>query len=417
VKIAPFAILAIVMMFLAGASSGVMGQPRGGTSGTSKPRPTPTKPKPILIPAAKVIKVYKPEIRLVTPTTGSLSVAADSGANLLVEPITNKKADGQEGTVPAGEGVFTFNNLKPGRYRVAGELVGHHPAEKEIAIQANKSQSLTLFFEPIVFSLTVKTNIGSGELKYGPEGQLNKVASIVNGKAQLSLPQGKYSLEIKSGEFGYQTRSEILSLDKDQVLDMDLTRIVLSTDTLSPTWTKDGLQEWEMPAGWHDSKKSLVVKGAGVALPREQGYRFYKDFQLASTVKMSNGVALSFALRALDPLNYYLLQMTGANSDEPHTLRLYVLKNGVERRIKAIPIAASAAKPMDAGQFFSVSIKMTGYAIQVEIVNTETGASYKLGVLTDPNQTFEFGAVGIVARNQEENVIGPFVVCTKCLSE
>jgi len=139
-------------------------------------------------------------------------------------------------------------------------------------------------------------------------------------------------------------------------------------------------------------------------------------FKLASTAKMSNGVALSFALRARDSQNYYLVQLTGAKSDDPHMLRLYVLKNGVERRVQAISIAPSVARPMDGEQFFSVSIKMTGYDIQVELT-TETGAPYTLGVLSDPDHTFEFGAVGIVVRKQEENVIGPFVVCTKCLSE
>jgi hypothetical protein len=200
---------------------------------------------------------------------------------------------------------------------------------------------------------------------------------------------------------------------------MTVKRIILSTDTLSPTWTTAGLQEWEMPAGWQDSKRNLLVKGPGVALPREQGYRFYKDFRLASTVKMSNGVALSFALRARDSHNYYLLQLTGANSDDPHMLRLYILKNGVERRIRAIPIASSAARPMDSGQFFSVSIKMIGYEITVEIEDSQTGAPYPLGVLTDPDHNFDVGAVGIAARNQEENVIARFVVCTgdKCLSE
>jgi hypothetical protein len=407
VRITQIAILAATLVLSVGAPSAVLGQPGIGTSGTSKP-----KPKPVPIGPGKVIYVPKTEIRVVTRTTGSLSVAADSNANLLVEPLTNKKAEGQEGTVPAGERIFIFNDLKPGRYRVAGALVGYHPSEKEILIQANKSQSLTLVFQPIVFALTINTNVSTGELKYGPEGQpLTNVASVLNGKVQLSLPQGKYTVEIRPGEFGYETRSETFSLDKDQILDMTLKRIVLSTDTLSPTWTKAGLQEWEMPAGWQESKRNLLVKGPGVALPREQGYRFYKDFRLVSTVKMSNGVALSFVLRARDSNNYYLLQLTGANSDDPHMLKLYILKGGVERRIKAIPIAPSAARPMDAGQFFNVSIKMVGYEIEVEIVNSQTGAPYTLGVLNDPDHNFAVGAVGVAARNQEENVIGRFVVC------
>jgi hypothetical protein len=406
------AILAAALVFSIGSAPGVLGQ-GVGTPGTI------TKPKPKVI-GAKVRTAVKTEYRLVTRTTGSLSVAANSGSNLLVEPLNNKRAEGQEGTVPATEGIFIFNDLKSGRYRVAGTLAGHHPTEKEITIEANKSQSLTLVFQPILFSLTINTNVSTGELKYAPEGQpLTNVASIVNGKVELKLPQRRYTLEIRPGEFGYETWTGTISLDKDQVLPIAAKRIVLSTDTLSPTWTKAGLQEWDMPAGWQDSKRNLLIKGPGVALPREQGYRFYKDFKLASTGRMSNGVALSFALRARDSQNYYLLQLTGANSDDPHMLRLYLFKNGVERRIGAIPIASSAARPMDAGQFFTVTIKMIDYEINVEIEDSQTGAPYPLGRLTDPGHNFDVGAVGIAARNQEENVIGRFVVCTgdKCLSE
>jgi hypothetical protein len=183
-----------------------------------------------------------------------------------------------------------------------------------------------------------------------------------------------------------------------------------------PIWTKEGLQEWEMPAGWQDSRRTLLVKGAGVALPREKGFRFYRDFQLVSNAKMNNGMAVSFALRARDAQNYYLLQLTGAKADERHVVRLYIVKNGVARRIRAVPFSSSAAKVMDSGQFFSVTIKVVGYEMAVEINDSETGGSHTLGVLTDPDQNFPVGAVGIAVRGEEENVIERFVVCTgaKC---
>ena len=201
---------------------------------------------------------------------------------------------------------------------------------------------------------------------------------------------------------------------------MPLRKAVLTTDTLSPTWTSAELQTWDMPAAWKaDSKKNLTVKGSGVALPREESYRYYKDFKLSSSAKILNGVSLSFALRARDSRNYYLLQLTGEKSDEPNTVRLFVVKNGVAQRIRAIPIPRTGAKAMGAGQFFAVSIKMIDYAITVEIEDSDTGAPYPLGVLTDPARNFAVGAVGIAGQPNEENVIGRFVVCTgdKCLSE
>lgn len=404
------------LLLVCGSWSGALAQPGTGGAGTII---TPIK-KPVPIGTSKVKTVVRTIERLVTPTTGSLAVSAEANANLLVEPLTAKRADSQAGTVPEGERIFVFNGLKPGRYRVAGTLDKHHPNEKVVEIRANNTHSVTLDFKPIVFSVSIKTNVGTGDVRYGPEGQpLNHVASILNGKVQLSLTEGKYTVEITTGEFGYETRRETFLIDKDQSLDRPLTQIVLSTGPFSASWTKSGLQDWDMPGSWLDSKNKLVVKGPGVALPRQRGYSFFKDFKLTSNARMSNGVALSFALRARDPRNYYLVQLTGAKSEDPHLLRLYRVKDGVERRLMSIPIPSSAARPMDAGQFVSVSIKMIGYDITVEITDSQTGAPYPLGVLTDPEHSFPVGAVGIAVRNDEENMIERFVVCTgeKCFSE
>jgi hypothetical protein len=417
-------IVTAMLVLSIGAFSISVGQRVGGAGGTVKDPKSDanknTSPRPTN-PTVKTIYKTRVERVAVTPTTSSLSVAAESNATILVEPIKVKNGQGQQGVVPAGEGIFVFNELKPGSYRVAGTLAGHHPVEKVVVLAANKSQSVTLDFQPILYSVIINTNINTGELKYGAEGQpLSNVVPIQNRSVRLNLRAGKYVVEIVPSEFGYEPQRHAFSLAADQtVLDVPLKRIALTTDTLSPTWTSAELQAWEMPAAWRaDARKNLSVKGPGVALPREESYRYYKDFRLSSSAKMVNGVALSFALRARDSQNYYLLQLTGEKSDEPYTLRLFVVKNGVEQRIRAIPIPRSGAKAMDAGQFFAVSIKMIDYAITVEIEDSETGAPYPLGVLTDPARNFAVGAVGIAGRNNEENVIGRFVVCTdNCLRD
>jgi len=415
-RIAFILIVAAVLLISIGSWSSVNGQPRRGDSGTiAAPHPKPTP-----IGTGTKVRAVAPQIRIVTPQTGSLSVAALSNANLLVEPLNIRGAEGQEGTVPPSERIFVFNKLKPGRYRVAGELDKYHPVEKVIEIRANKSEAVTLDFQPIIYSLTITTNVNAGEVKYRSKGEsLTSVAPILNNKVQLRLPVGEYDIHIEPGEYGYEPDSEHVVLEKDKTIDLPLNRSVESKETLSAIWTKAALQEWEMPATWQDSKRTLLVKGAGVALPREQGFRYYRDFQLASNVQMTNGMAVSFALRARDNQNYYLLQLTGAKADEPHVVRLYLVKNGVARRIRSVPFSSAAAKSMDSGQAFSVSVKMTGYQIAVEINDSETGQLHSLGVLTDPDQNFAVGAVGIAARGEEENVIERFVVCTgaKCTGQ
>ncbi|MGI8917190.1 MAG: hypothetical protein ACR2H6_01220 [Pyrinomonadaceae bacterium] len=410
-----------LVIVLAGTFSVVPAQRVGGTGGTVKVTTPTATGTPARRTNAPVRTVVRTVIERVTPTTGSLSVAAEANATILVEPIRVRGATGQQGIVPAGERIFVFVDLKPGRYRVAGALAGHLPVETEVVIAANKSQASTLNFRPVLYSLIVTTNVNTGELKYAREGEpLTNVVPIQNKTVRRELPAGDYVLELSAEEFGYETLRKSVTLNADNtVLDLPLRRVVLTTDTLSPTWTNTEMQAWEIPAGWRpDNKRNLMVKGAGVALPREETFRHYKDFRLSSTAKMTSGVSLSFALRARDARNYYLLQLTGEKSDEPNTVRLFVVKNGVAQRIRAIPIARAGAKAMSPDRFFSVSIKMVDFAITVEIEDSETGAPYPLGVLTDPARNFVEGAVGIAGGADEDNTIGRFVVCTgdKCLS-
>jgi hypothetical protein len=268
--------------------------------------------------------------------------------------------------------------------------------------------------------LTINTNIKTGEVRYGPDGQaLTRVATIQNQTGQLKLPAGKYAFEIAPGDFGYKPLRNTLSLTKDETIQLALERVVITEKTLSPTWTRAELQEWEMPPGWQaDAKRNLLIKGRGVGIPREARNRYYKDFRLETNVRMVNGVGVSFALRARDTENFYLLQLTGEKSEEPFVIRLLVVKNGQPRRLQAIPISRSSAKVMTAGGFFNLSVKMVDYDITVQITDSVTGAPYTLGMLTDADHNFPLGAVGIAAGDNEESVIERFVVCTgKCLNE
>ena len=407
-RITPLAISLQLLLTL----SAVMGQSTGGKEGTVTPPTRKTK--------APIVYVTKYIEKRVTSTTGSLFVAAEPAAVLLVEPKNVRKGVSKQATVPAGHRDFIFNDLKPGLYRVAGTLPGYHETETEVQITANKSDSVTLNFELILYDITINTNVKTGNLMYGSSDQsLTRVEPIQNQTAQLKLPAGKYVVEIAPGEFGYEPLRKEVSVTKDEIFPFDLKRISMSQETLSPTWTRAELQGWEMPSTWQaDAKRNLWVKGRGVGLPLDARNRYYKDFRLESNVKMTNGVAVSFALRAQNSKNYYLLQLTGANADEANVVRLFAVKDGQPQRLRAIPIARSSLGAITSGQFFNISIKMIDYDITVEIVDSQTGARHALGGLSDADRSFAVGAVGIAARDNEENVIERFIVCTgKCLSE
>ena len=357
---------------------------------------------------------------LVTPTTGTLAVAAPSNAALLVEPINIRGGEGREGRIPSGESIFIFNDLKPGRYRVAAALEGYTAADEEVLVKVNNSTPVTLDLRPITYNVTFNTNVRAGEVRYAPvkvaaDGKYvaageTRLAQIQNGRAVLpNLRPGTYGVDIRSGEVGYQTLLATITLPGKTDFDVELKK-VLSTKTFSATWTS--LEGWEVPSGWRVEKRKLALKGAGIGLPRDESYRYYADFQLVSDVKMLNGVAASFVVHAEDAKNYYLVQLTGPNADEPYVLRGFIVKNGVAQRMGApIPIDGFAAT-LKSGQFFKVSMRMTDNNLNVSITDSQTGEDFPLGILNDPNRNFRVGAIGIAVRDHEQNEINRFIICT-----
>jgi hypothetical protein len=335
-----------------------------------------------------------------------------------------KGSTGKRGTIPASERQFIFNELKPGRYRVVASLDGYESVEREVKIVANKTTPLTLNLKPVTQNVTINTNVRTGEIRYAPveavkdartgevrysPSGVTSVVPIQNGHAVLAnLRTGTYGVDIRSGEVEYQTLLGTITVPDDETISVNLRR-VLSTKTFYTGWTND---EWDLPSDWRLGPHLLPVTGRGVALPHNESYRYYTDFQLLSDVRMRNGVAVSFALRAADTQNYYLVQLTGEKASEPYFLRGFVVKNGARQLLQSIPInhIASTIKPK---QFFKVNIKMTGYRINIFVEDSQTGESLPLGILTDSYQKFPIGAAGIAAEDGEQSDYGSFMVCAQ----
>lgn len=433
---AAFEVLIVLLLFLTGHSTGRAQDLQGGASrkdlsggagsssaagGGGGARSTPRRPTARAASSVRTVTVTK--VVKVTATTGTLAVAAASNAVILVEPL--KGGEGKEGTVPTGEGIFIFNDLRPGRYRVAAELDGYQPVEEEVTVVQNRSTPITLTLTPITYSVTIAANVqlgevryalvagskdaSTGEIKYNVTGE-TRVTPLQNGRATLpNLRAGTYGVDVRAGDVGYQTLLATFTLPGEMTYNVTLPKL-LSTKTFSAAWVS--LDAWEAPAGWRVASRKLTASGPGVSLPRDETARHYADFRLFSNVKMLNGVAASFVVRAVDARNYYLIQITGAKADEAYVLRGFVVKNGVPQRFgSVIPIDAFAGT-LKQNQFFSVSMEATGNKFKVLVTDSETGDVLPLGTLEDPNRNFPIGAVGIAVRDTEQTEIERFVVCT-----
>jgi hypothetical protein len=394
-------------------------------------RPTigSSKPKPVYVTRTRT--VYVDRNAHPTITTGTLSVGALPNASILIEPV--KGGVGKETTVPANESLVIIDNLKPGVYRVAATLAGYKQDEKRVDVVANKPRVVTLNLQPILYTVKINTNVTSGEVRYAevetytepgtaekryrPKGE-TRVVELQNHSAELrALAKGSYGVDIRASEAGFETLLGTITVpddtNKDEVKLVVELKNVRSTETFSAL-TSD---QWDLPAGWSIASFLLSTSGNGMAIPHVESYRHYTDFQLISDAKMLNGVSVSFVARAsANRENYYLVQLTGPNAEEPYLLSAYIVKHGVRERFQSIQIG-HLRETLKPNKYFKVSITMKDNGIDVRLVDSQTGDELPLGILVDPNRNFTIGAVGIAGGEKDRAQFGSFLVCAPACSK
>lgn len=372
--------------------------------GTSAPNGKGATAKPARA-KVRVVEVVKYR----TPNTGALTVVAEPSAHIQLKAFDDGEVVA-EGIVSPNRQSMGFENIEPGRYVVVGDLVGYREARSEYTVKKGiQNQTVELNLVPITFDVSLSLNASSGMIMYGE----SSYERFENNRAVLpGLRPGAHKMQIKPDDRTYKTMDVTINVSETSVNHkVDLKR-TLTTQEFN--WASGS--DWEMSSGWSVASRKITVNGKGVALPRDDSFRYYQDFQLITNIKMVNGVAASFALRTENPQNYYLVQLTGPNADERHVLRGFIVKNNVPQRLPSTFTISSVSEILKPGKFFRIFLTMKGHEIEVKVEDSETGEGYiKLGTLTDPGETFPVGAVGIVARDNEQNEVEQFVVCpTTC---
>ncbi|MFS8086530.1 MAG: hypothetical protein ACMG6H_12930, partial [Acidobacteriota bacterium] len=345
------------------------------------------------------------------PKTGALTIVAESGASLRLQYLRGddvvKEYKGEGYTVGSGERSIIFKNLPPGRYKVVAELPGYTPATSApVTVKAGGTDKVDLTLVQITYNVTIKLNAGSGTLTYAKGGEVSRSVRFQNGVAVLSgLTGGDYSIKIMPDDASYVQKDTNLRVSSDNQVSFDLDRLE-SKDFLGAT-----ASAWTLPNGWSFASGKVIVRGSGMALPSDSSYSHYQNFQLSTDVRMINGIAASFVVHVVDARNYYLVQITGPNADEPYVLRGFIVKGGVPQRFGRTIPTSQFSETLKPGKFFHVVLTMNDADITVRVQDSETGELLKLGILPDSSRTFRIGGVGIAAREGEQSEFSSFAIC------
>lgn len=406
---------------------GITNRPRINKETAKKtPRSQAQTARVIYTPVYKTIETKPTGLAVTTLPEADVSLESTGPGKISKE---SKKADKQ--------GILTFEKLRPGRYKLSTSLKGYQPEESEITIVAQKILTIPILLKQITFDFSIQTNIEKGEVKFAPvevigqnpDGTLKVqtkgeycIVPIINRIATIKgLPEGSYNIDVRSAEPEYQPELAVIEIpedipevkpgdpNKNKPFSVNLEN-KLSTETFNQILTRDA---WTLPGTWKVDTKGLKADGLGIALPKNNNYRFYKDFELQSTVRLMDNTSIGFVVRAEDDENYYLIRLTGSASAEPYRISGFMVKKGIPERVMENPIPF-LAKTIGDQNYFGVIIKGQGNKFEVVVEDSKTGNKYPLGNVIFQNNNFPIGAVGVGAvREKSSFEVGLFTVCNE----
>jgi hypothetical protein len=379
--------------------------------------------------------IYTPVYKTKETKPTGIAITTLPDADIVLESIgpgvkikENNKANNQ--------GVLTFENLKPGRYKLITSFAGYQSQESEVTIVSQKILTLPIILKKITYEFSIQTNVERGEVRFAPVKIIGQnpngtlmvqetggycIVPVKNKTAVIrDLPEGNYNIDVRSVEPEYQPELAVIEIPEDipepkpddpngnKSFSINLEH-KLSTGTFNQILTQDA---WVLPGNWKIDTKGLKVDGDGIAMPKNKDYRYYKDFEMQSAVRLLKNTSVGFVVRAQDNENYYLIQLTGAGAPEPYRVSGFIVKNGTPERIMDNPIPF-LSQTIDDQKYFGLIIKGQGNQFDVVVEDSKTGNKYPLGKVVFQNNNFPIGAVGIKGREESSFEIGLFTVCNQ----
>lgn len=410
---------------------------RQNSTEPSRKRINPEKSaKPRLEQKVRVIytPVYRETQKLIKPT--GLNLTTLPNAEISLEPMFPGKKNTKT-IIASNDGTANFNELQPGRYKLSTSLKGYQTEESDITIERQRVAIIHIPLKKVTYDFSIQTNVSEGEVRFAPakiikenaDGTLDTeetggycIVRIADQKAVIKeLPEGVYNLDIRTPNFPeFEQELRVIEIPEDipdsngnDTASGSAFNIILKNTLSTGTFISLNTSDWVLPENWLNERGILKIKNAGTALPKAKTFRFYKDFEMRSTVRLTDKTLIGFVLRAKDINNYYLIQLTGSAYPEPFLISGWIVKDGkrtervFESTIKhVLETDIKEAKP------FEIFIRAENNVFKLFAVDSR-GETRSLGNVEFKDNNYPIGAVGFAGFETTNSEIVNFAVCNR----
>lgn len=385
-------------------------------------------------PRQPVKVIYEEKLKYIPTKPTGLSVAALPNADIALESIDLRKKVERSGKIK--DGSITFE-IRDGKYKLSASLDGYDSQVAEIIVEREKLKVINIDLKQVTHNFSIKTNVSEGEVRFAPvtvlEGENTDdtvkvkerggfcVTPIIAGKATIKeMPEGDYILNVRAGEVGYQAETVVINVpedipeakEADPKADVSFGIELENTQSVN-TFTSLGEGNWALPANWKMDGVIIKAGGAGIALPKDKTFRFYKDFEMQSKVRLPDNASAGFVVRAKDENNYYLIQFTGKTTKDPFMVSGIIVKDGKPtEQVMWTTTRHVIEKAVSEQKDFEVHIKAEGNRFKIFAVD-ETGKLQPLGDAIFKDNNYPIGAVGISTLENSGFEVSRFVICNE----
>jgi hypothetical protein len=288
--------------------------------------------------------------------------------------------------------------------------------EFRLLMPGYKLQSVEHVVQPGECDNLISVKLAAVTLALLIETKPNAQVALSDGRTWPVPADGKLPIpDLKPGEVrftvsmpGFVSQVRVLTLTEQKLeyqerVDLPPSTELAAIEVAQPPEAK----EWKptVPAEWAFSiskPMGMIIKGDTPALlykttAPNRTINQYGDFELTLSVKFSNGKGAAWIVRAQDPRNYYLFELTTAASTLGRKrLVFYVCRDGKLEKILEHPVPHVLEEP---NRSYTIKLRAVGERFQHYIV-TPAGAVRELCAPIDDNdKTFAFGGIGLRAIN------------------